>query len=196
LKKSALFTALFIFTVSIYSIAPSKEPGDVADDFTLPGTDSKNYSLNDELSSGRTVVVMFWSTQCPFVQAYHERAKELYNSFKDKGISIWAVNANSTESMQDAANHASEHSYAFPMLKDAENKVADMLGAQRTPEVYVISKDRVILYHGRIDDNKDALLVTSTDLKNALNEITSSKDVSTKITKSFGCTIKRKGGDN
>jgi len=196
LKKLTLFAALFIFTISIFSGNTSKEPGDAADDFTLPGSDSKNYSLSDEINSGKTVVVIFWSTQCPFVQAYHERAKELYNSFKDKGISIWTINANSTESMQDATNHANEHSYPFPVLKDADNKVADMLGAQRTPEVYVISKDKVILYHGRIDDNKDASQVTSNDLKNALNEITSNKDVSTKITKSFGCTIKRKGGDN
>jgi hypothetical protein len=67
-----------------------------------------------------------------------------------------------------------------------------MLGASRTPEVYVIGKDRVILYHGRIDDSKDASQVTSQDLKNALNEIIAGKDVTIKITKFFGCTIKKK----
>jgi len=196
LRKLTLFTVLFIFTASLFSNTSSKEPGDIADDFTLPAVDSKKYTLSGEINSGKTVVVMFWSTSCPYVQAYHERAKELYNSFNEKGISFWAVNANSTESMQDVETHAKEHSYPFPVLKDADNKVADQLGAQRTPEVYVIGKDKVILYHGRIDDSKDPASVTINDLKNALNEIIAGKEVSVKTTKSFGCTIKKAGQEN
>jgi hypothetical protein len=81
-------------------------------------------------------------------------------------------------------------------LKDTDNKIADMFGALRTPEVFVIGKENVILYHGRIDDSKDAAEVTSHDLKNALNEILAGKEVSVKTTKSFGCTIKKAGQDN
>jgi peroxiredoxin len=189
--KSIIFT-LFILFISMPIISNQKEPGDKADDFTLSNWDGKNYNLANEISSDKIVVVMFWSTQCPFVQAYHERAKELYNAFTESGVSFWAVNANSTESIKDVEAQAKEHGYPFPVLKDIDNKVADMLGASRTPEVYVIGKDRVILYHGRIDDSKDASQVTSQDLKNALNEIIAGKDVTIKITKFFGCTIKKK----
>ena len=174
----------------------SKEPGEVADDFTLLSTDNKNYTLSEELNAGKTVVVMFWSIQCPFVQPYHDRAKELYNNYSSKGFSFWVVNANSTESFEDVGAHAKNNEYPFPVLKDKDNKIADMLGAQRTPEVFVISKDKVILYHGRIDDNRDISLVTVNDLKNALDELSNGKEVSVKITKFFGCTIKRAGQDN
>ncbi|HEY3250790.1 MAG TPA: hypothetical protein VGK25_06690, partial [Ignavibacteria bacterium] len=86
--------------------------------------------------------------------------------------------------------------FGFPVLKDENNIVADMLGAQRTPEVYILDKDKVILYHGRIDDNKDVSKVSSHDLKNALDEILAGKEVSVKSTKSFGCTIKKVGSEN
>jgi len=77
------------------------------------------------------------------------------------------------------------------LLKDDKNVVADLFGASRTPEVFVIGKDNTILYHGRITDNKVASEQKSQDLKIAVEEISSGKNVSVKETKSFGCGIKR-----
>lgn len=191
-KFLALVFAILAFTTHSFS----KEPGDKTDDFTLSTYDGKKFTLSEELKNSKAVVVMFWSTQCPFAQAYNNRAKELYNAYHDKGIAIWAINSNSTESNEEVASHAKENGFTFPVLKDKNNVIADMLGAERTPEVYVIDKDKVILYHGRIDDNKDASKVSSHDLKNALDEILAGKDVSVKSTKSFGCTIKKIGNDN
>jgi len=193
LKYFAVLTIALLFMSLNLS---SKEPGDKADEFSLKGSDGINYSLNSEISSGKTVVVVFWSTECPFVQAYNERAKELYNQYHDKSVTLWPVNSNSTESMTEIQAHAESNGYTFPVLRDPENKVADMFGALRTPEVFVIGKDNVILYHGRIDDSKDPAAVTINDLKNALNEIIAVKEVSVKTTKSFGCTIKKAGQDN
>jgi len=187
-----LVITLIISNLSLFS----KEPGDKADDFTLPASDNKSYNLSSEINSGKTVIVVFWSTKCPFVQAYNERAKELYTQYNDKGFTFWPVNSNSTESLEEIKEHASSNGYSFPILKDAGNTVADMFGALRTPEVFVIGKNNVILYHGRIDDSKDASQITTHDLKNALDEIAAGKDVTVKTTKSFGCTIKKTGQEN
>jgi peroxiredoxin len=196
MRKFSLLTAFIFCIILLAGSTFSKEPGDIADNFTLSSTQGASYTLYDELNSGKNVVVMFWSIQCPFVQPYHQRAKDLYNDFTSKGFTFWAINSNVTESMEDVAAHAASNGYPFPVLKDSENKVADLFNAQRTPEVFVISKDKVILYHGRIDDNKEIKDVTVHDLKNALGEISDGKDVSVKITKFFGCTIKRAGQDN
>jgi alkyl hydroperoxide reductase subunit AhpC len=93
--------------------------------------------------------------------------------------------------LEDVKSHAGGKGYVFPMLKDDNNSVADMLGATRTPEVYVIDKNGIILYHGSIDDNRDAAKVSTNHLRNALDEIIAGKEVSVKNTKFFGCTIKR-----
>ena len=38
------------------------------------------------------------------------------------------------------------------MLKDNNNEIADKLGAVRTPEVFLLDKNHVVRYWGRIDD--------------------------------------------
>jgi peroxiredoxin len=193
-EKMLTFFIIAIIFSNLYTF--SMEPGDKADDFTLSASDNKSYNLNTEINSGKIVVVIFWSTKCPFVQAYNDRAKELYTQYNDKGFTFWPVNSNSTESMDEIKEHAAANGYSFPVLKDAGNSVADMFGALRTPEVFVIGKNNVILYHGRIDDSKDASQITTHDLKNALDEIAAGKDVTVKTTKSFGCSIKKTGQGN
>lgn len=189
LKKSFLpvLILLVILTVTIYA---GKGPGDKIEDFTLKSVDGTTHSLSD-VKDSKALVIMFWSTQCPNVQPYTERINELSKEYSGKGITFWAVNSNSTESYKDVEAHMKEHNYAFPELKDDNNVLADQLGATRTPEVYLISSDKTILYHGRIDDNRDASKVTSHDLKNALDEFLSGKEITVNNTKTFGCGIKR-----
>ncbi len=90
------------------------------------------------------------------------------------------------------AAHAKEHGFGFPVVKDEGNKVADAYGAQKTPEVFVISPKGDLLYHGRIDESQDdPKAVKSPDLRNALEAILAGKPVPATETKAFGCTIKR-----
>lgn len=184
-----LITLILLMAVSVYA----KLPGDKSDDFTLKGVDGKEYNLSTALNSSNYVLVVFLSTECPFVQPYTDRLTSISNEYGSKGIALWGINANNTESIETVKSHAEQKGYPFPVLKDVKNVVADMLGATRTPEVFLIDKNKTILYHGRIDDNRDAGKVTTNDLRNALDEAIAGKDISVNNTKSFGCSIKRVG---
>lgn len=188
-KKSFLGTliiSLIFFVTQGFTI----EPGQKASDFTINNYDGNSYHLYD-IKDAEAIVIMFWSTECPYVQPYTERINKLASEYQQKKVVFWAINSNSTESVEEVINHKNKNGYVFPMLKDENNVVADLFGATRTPEVFVLSKDFVVLYHGRIDDNRDESKVNREDLKIALDEILAGKEVSTKITKQFGCTIKR-----
>lgn len=186
----SIFLAVFALTLNVFAF--TKGPGDKADNFTITNYDGKSYSLNEALSSSsHGVIVMFWSTECPNVQPYNDRINDYAKEYMEKGFSVWAINSNNTESTDAVKQHAEKNSYVFPVLKDNNNVVADLFGATRTPEVFVIGKDNTILYHGRITDNKVAAEQKTTDLKNAVDEISSGKEVTVKETKSFGCGIKR-----
>ena len=63
-----------------------------------------------------------------------------------------AINSSGQDSFTRVSAHAQEHDVPFPVLKDFDQKVADAFGAQRTPETFLLDADRVIRYHGRIDD--------------------------------------------
>jgi len=177
---------LLIFSSKSYSI----EPGDKASDFKIDNFDGKTYKLSENTNAS-AIVIMFWSAECPFVQPYTERINTLTAEYVKKNVVFWGINSNKTESTERVKEHYFEKGYPFPMLKDEGNAVADLFGATRTPEVFVLDKNLTVLYHGRIDNSRDINEVTTTDLKNALDEILSGKEVTNKITKQFGCTIKR-----
>jgi peroxiredoxin len=188
MNKIRIFSVLLILLGAISLFA--KDPGDTIDDFTIKNYDGKEYNLGSALNNGY-VVVIFWSSECPYVQPFNDRINDYVKPYQEKGVTFWAVNSNSTESTDAVKSHAEKNGYIFPMLKDENNVVADLFEATRTPEVFIIGKDRKILYHGRIDDNSYADKATIYDMKNALNELSAGKEISVKSTKSFGCTIKR-----
>lgn len=192
--SKVLFTIAFLFTItfSVYSNDKSEgyNVGDQVSDFVIDNYDGAQYSLAK--SGGKATVIIFVSTECPFVQPYTDRLNKLNAEFGSQGIVIWAVNSNNTEPTEDVMNHAKEKNYSFPVLKDNKNVVADQFNAARTPEVFVIDNSTMTLvYHGRIDDNKEADKVTSNDLQNALNDFLAGNAIAVNQTKAFGCSIKR-----
>lgn len=188
INLTVLAVTLTAFQATV--ISRPKGPGDKVDDFTMKNYDGTSYTLSN-IKDSKAVVLMFWSTQCPWVKAYNQRVVDLANEYIKQNVTFWAINANSTETSEDIQAQATEYNYPFPELKDVNNVLADELGATRTPEIFVLDNNDVIVYHGRVDDNGDVSKVSTRDLKNALDEILSGKDVTVKNTKSFGCSIKR-----
>src|SRR5262249_19095247 len=76
------------------------------------------------------------------------------------------------------------------------NVVADRFGAKRTPEAFVLDRDRVVRYHGRIDDQYSVgshrAEVGRRDLAVALEELLDGKPVSEPVTPVPGCFISRR----
>ncbi|MBK8551732.1 MAG: thioredoxin family protein [Ignavibacteria bacterium] len=192
--SKVLFTIALLFTINFSASAGDKSDsytvGDKVSDFTINNYDGNTYTLSN--SGAKATVIIFVSTECPFVQPYTDRLIQLNEQFGSQGITIWAINSNKTESTEDVKNHATEKKYNFPVLKDNDNVVADLFGAARTPEVYVVDNNSMtVVYHGRIDDNKEADKVTSNDLQNALNDFLAGNAIANNSTKAFGCSIKR-----
>jgi peroxiredoxin len=173
----------------------SPKIGDNAPEFKLKNYDGKEYELAKVTKENKYTVVMFISTECPVSNSYNERMVKLYDSYNAKGVAILAVNANKAEDVKTIASHSKTHGFKFPVLKDEKNKIADLYGAQVTPETYIIDAKGKILYHGRIDDNRKGDNIQSKDLANALDMLLDGKPVAIAETKAMGCTIKRLGTD-
>ncbi len=168
------------------------EIGAAAPDFRLSTLEGQSISLAEAARGHKAVVVMFIATKCPYSNAYNDRMKDLAASYGKQGVLFVGINSNSTEPEAEARAHAKAHGHTFPIAKDPGNKVADLYDAKRTPEVFVVTPDGKLRYHGRIDDNsEDVAKVSSPDLKNALDALIAGKPVANAETKAFGCTIKR-----
>lgn len=185
---------LFLIIVSIQVFAgemKTLKSGEKAPSFALKNYDGKEYKLDNLLKENKYTVVMWISTQCPVSNAYNERMAKLYNMYSGKGIAFVGINSNKAEKVDEIGEHSKEHKFKFAVLKDEGNKVADLYGAMVTPEVFVLDPKGMIVYHGRIDDNKKADEVETRDLAVALDALIAGKKIENAETKAFGCTVKR-----
>lgn len=164
--------------------------GAVIDDFKLPDADGKDHSLKS-LAGSKGVVILFIATKCPVSNAYNDRMEKLAQDYKAKGINVIGINSNNTEPAAEVKSHASDKGLTFTILKDDANKIADRLGATRTPEAYVLDASMKLVYHGRIDNSQKTEGITSNDLRDALDELLAGKAITKTGGAAFGCTIKR-----
>jgi peroxiredoxin len=166
--------------------ASALEIGTAAPDFHLTTLDGREISLADAERSHRAVVVMFLSTICPYSNYYNDLIRDLAVEFDRKNVFFLGINSGRLETAAEAKSHAKEHGHAFSIAKDSDSHVADLLGARRTPEVFVIDHDGKLRYRGRV-----ASKLSSPDLKNALDALLEGRPVRPAETKAFGCAIPR-----
>jgi peroxiredoxin len=164
--------------------------GATAPDFKLPAIDGTTKTFAS-LKGAKGTVVIFIATQCPISNAYNERMEKLAQDFKDKGINVIGINSNNTEPMDAVKAHAAQHHFTFTILKDNGSKIADTFGAEHTPEAYLFDANNRLVYHGRIDNSRDAAQVQSSELRDAINALLEGKAIAKAETKAFGCSIKR-----
>ncbi len=194
MKGLIIFTAILLFLITLafrypYSSELSTKV-EYIKDFTLKDYNGYEHSLSDYKNSN-SIVMIFVSTQCPVSNAYNQRMQALFEDYHEKNVAFLGINSNKSEDVKEIRKHAAENDLKFTILKDEKNIIADKFKASFTPEVFVLSGDFEILYHGRIDNSRRESDVKTMDLRNALDEILLGKKVSDPETKAFGCSIKR-----
>jgi peroxiredoxin len=187
----ALFIALGL-ALTPYLAGAEKDAS--ALNFTLKDTAGKHVSLAD-FKDKKAVAVVFIGTECPLVNLYALRLRELHDEFAKEGVQLIGVNSNSQDSAEAVAAHAKKHNLPFPVLKDADHKVADLFKAERTPEVHLLDGKRKVVYRGRIDDQYgigfQRPAPTRRDLVEAIKELLAGQPVSVAKTEAPGCFIGR-----
>lgn len=168
--------------------------GQTVDSFTLKDYRGKEFSL-EEYASSRLVVLAFMGAQCPLAKLYYSRLQELSEQFGSSDLTVLALNSNVQDSVTEIGAAVRRHGVRYPVLKDLGNRVADALGARRTPEVFLLDQNRTVRYHGRIDDQYVIGVVREQaqreDLKIAIEELLAGRSVSVPETEPIGCFIGR-----
>ncbi|MFN2387301.1 MAG: thioredoxin family protein [Thermoanaerobaculia bacterium] len=192
ISRIGLLGAAALAFVALPALAASPAIGSAAPDFQLTTLDGKPFNLSRTAASQNATVIMFIATMCPYSNAYNDRMRDMAEAYRARGVLFVGINSNKTEPAEEAREHAKSNRHTFPIMKDPDNKVANMYDAKRTPEIFVVDKQGKVVYHGRIDENyEDPKGVTSPDLKNALDALLAGKPIERAETKAFGCTIKR-----
>jgi peroxiredoxin len=182
-----------IFLLAFATVTYALDTQDKAADFQLKDTAGKEVKLSDY--QGKNVVLIFIATRCPYSNAFNNVMAQLAKEYSEKDVVVLGINSNQTEPVEEVARHAKEKGLAFTILKDPDDKVADLYGAQVTPEAFVIDSKGVIRYHGALGSSNrpttNPAQANSDEIDAALDQLLSGREIAKAKTKAFGCSIKR-----
>ena len=162
------------------------EIGESVPDFSGKTVQGSSFSLADAQRDSRAVVVMFRSTLCPYSNSYNELLKRMTEEYGRKRVLFVAVHSDRWETDDDIRAHLGKYGHTFPVIRDPEGRLAKLLNARRTPEVFLMDGDGKLRYHGRI-----AARIGTPDLRNALDALLAGRPINPAVTKAFGCSISR-----
>ena len=200
MRKHLAYSLLFVlFAAGALSISLSRASangmknisiGETVADFKAVDLDGKEQTLSTLKGKNGTVLI-FISVQCPISNAYNERMEKLAQEYAPKGVNVVGINSNVTEPAKAVKEHAASHNLNFRIIKDNGNKIADQLGAEHTPEAYLLDANGKLVYRGRIDNSKNVDSISANDLRDALEATLAGKPVAKPTALAFGCSIKR-----
>jgi peroxiredoxin len=172
--------------------------GKKIENFVLADYRGKQHALAD-YADRKAVVIAMVGTECPLAKLYGPRLAELAAEYEPRGVAFLAIDANRQDSLGEIAAYAHRHGIQFPVLRDENNRVADQLGATRTPEVFLLDQHATVRYQGRIDDQYGLTIgsnyakpqLQQRDLADAIDALLAGKQVSNPYQPATGCLIGR-----
>ena len=149
------------------------------------------------------LMVVFASNTCAYMVDWLDRFPRLAELAQTEGVGLVVVNSNARrrqrqESPEAMAILAAEQGWSFPYLVDRDATLAQALGAQRTPEVFLFDGGRRLVYRGAIDDHSGPWeRVESHWALDALRQLVAGEGILTPSTQALGCAVqpprKRRG---
>jgi peroxiredoxin len=170
---------------------PTLNIGDAAPAWSeLPGVDGKQHSLSD-LNEKRLVAVVFTCLSCPVAVDYEERIAAFAKRYeRDVAVVAICVSQAEEDNFESLKEGAEEKKFPFVYLADPSQKIGRAYGASGTPEFFLLSPDRNIVYMGAMDDNSEPAQVKTRYLESAVEAVLAGKTPSAQETYAHGCRIR------
>jgi peroxiredoxin len=207
---NSLYRLSAIVAISLAAWGQQTHPilalGSTAPDFELPGTDGAIHKLSD-YSASRVLVVIFTCNHCPIAQMYEPRIAQLSADYRERGVSVVAIEPNDpkaitideldssdiSDSLEEMKIRAEYKHLAYPYLYDGETQsVTNAYGPQATPHAFVFDSDRRLRYEGRVDNSYRSELLTTHEVRDAIDALLTHREPAVKHTGVFGCSTKWK----
>jgi peroxiredoxin len=134
-------TAVY-FEVPSNGQIPAPKEGFLAPDINLQGIDGATYQLSD--LRGKAVIVNLWTSWCPPCKAEMPAMQKVFDTFKDQGFVILAVNATHQDTAAKAAQFAEDYDLSFPILLDFNGGVTTAYQIHSFPTSFFIDAEGLV----------------------------------------------------
>ena len=139
MKNLVLLLTLTLNLNLVYSQTPA--------DFTLTDTDGNTYTLSEELSSGRIVLLDFMATWCPNCNVYVPALEQIFQEYGvGEKVWVWAIDVYDNETVQQIKDYKSSLGATYPAFPQG-SAIADKYNVIGIPHFVVICPDNSIVYN-------------------------------------------------
>ena len=174
--------------------------GSIAPDFCLPDTVTDRLFALSELKGPRGSVILFICNHCPYVLHVKQQLIAIAQHYASLGIASIAISSNDIQNYPEDSPANMKQLMAdwgnpfAAYLYDESQEVAKAYLAACTPDIYLFDADLICVYRGRLDaaTPKNAVPVTGSDLRGALDNLLAGVSISSEQIPSVGCNIKWK----
>ncbi len=180
-----LRSMLFIIFLSVNSFAAPKIPSQ-----GFSGIDyatSKMAQFNADSQKGAAFI--FLSAHCPCSASHEVKLKKLAKEYPD--VRFIGVHSNVDEDLKIGQSHFAEANLGFPVIRDEKSRIADALGATKTPHVYLFTKTGELAYQGGVDDSRIVENAHKEYFQIALEAVRAGKLPEVRLARTLGCSIQR-----
>ncbi len=145
-----------------------------------------------KLTGGKATAIVFVGANCAASDAYGPRLDVLDLDYDTKGVKFIFLNANADEDAAALEQYARKMSWKrIQIYKDPGGRVATMLSAKKTPEIFLFDKGGTVVYRGRIDDSEREAAVTKRYVRNAIDATLDTRSVEEpEVPVEDGCPIR------
>ncbi len=136
-----IFLLIILSALSIWYVTKGyhsgPKDGTQAPEFSLDNQSGQKQSLSQY--SNQVVLLNFWATWCAPCVSEMASLDRLYQKYKDKGFVVLAVSVDE-DGWKAIDAFLKKNPVTFPILLDADYKVADQYATYRVPESYLINR--------------------------------------------------------
>lgn len=203
-KMSAVALSL-LATAALSLPAHAKfETGSTLPDMQVKDSNGVVHNLSD--FDGKNIVLEWTNHECPYVRKHYNGEFNNMQNLQKRAAAddvVWLSIISSAEGEQgyvsgEKANALSVKRGATPtaVLMDEAGTTGRIFSAKTTPHMFVINKDRTLVYQGAIDSDRRSSPSTIPAATNyvtaALDALEAGTDIETAETSPYGCSVKYK----
>lgn len=171
--------------------------GDAVPSFTLTDTEGAEHVVPAPNAPPATVLLQTCN-HCPYVIAWNPRLRAVAEEYAPRGVRFLAISSNDPErypadAPERMAQFVRDQGWPIPYAFDATQDVARALGAERTPEVFVLDAEQRLAYHGAPDADHGDPSQNAAFLRAALDAVLAGRTVERAETPARGCSVKWRG---
>lgn len=139
-RLTFFFMLISSFLMATQAQAQAIDMGDTFPDWQWETPQGEPVSLQEQ--RGKTTVVVYWATWCPFCKKLFSGLQTLSDKYRDDNVEILAINV---WDKNDPNAYMRKYNYNFKVLDHGEAS-AKALGVYGTPTIFILDEKGEVLY--------------------------------------------------